>query len=182
MFKYFLCTWCASVGPAGSKHWSTMAFDHVAQQAEAQHAFELTLAHAPSTSQLWRRHAGRLPQFGKNSRQRILPFPPTVLPPVTQPEVGFQTELELAPEHPVIKDELEKLPGRRYKAFYCSNSGYKMRYSSDGLNWGDEVALPGVGESDCHANMIWSPPGCSRLGCPGAPALQCHNCSGSSRP
>ena len=57
----------------------------------------------------------------------------------------------------VIKDELEQLPGRRYKAFYCSNSGYKMRYSSDGLNWGDEVALPGVGESDCHANMIWSP-------------------------
>ena len=57
----------------------------------------------------------------------------------------------------VIKDELEKLPGRRYKAFYCSNSGYKMRYYSDGLNWGDEVALPGVGESDCHANMIWSP-------------------------
>ena len=57
----------------------------------------------------------------------------------------------------VIKDELEKLPGRRYKAFYCSNSGYKMRYSSDGLNWGDEVSLPGVGESDCHANMIWSP-------------------------
>ena len=57
----------------------------------------------------------------------------------------------------VIKDELEKLPERRYKAFYCSNSGYKMRYSSDGLNWGDEVALPGVGESDCHANMIWSP-------------------------
>ena len=32
-----------------------------------------------------------------------------------------------------------------------------MRYSSDGLNWGDEVSLPGVGESDCHANMIWSP-------------------------
>ena len=57
----------------------------------------------------------------------------------------------------VIKDELEQLPGRRYKAFYCSNSGYKMRYSSDGLNWCDEVALPGVGESDCHANMIWSP-------------------------
>ena len=57
----------------------------------------------------------------------------------------------------VIKDELERLPERRYKAFYCSNSGYKMRYSSDGLNWGDEVSLPGVGESDCHANMIWSP-------------------------
>ncbi|MEC7637879.1 MAG: serine hydrolase, partial [Verrucomicrobiota bacterium] len=57
----------------------------------------------------------------------------------------------------VIKDELERFPERRYKAFYCSNSGYKMRYSSDGLNWGDEVALPGVGESDCHANMIWSP-------------------------
>ena len=32
-----------------------------------------------------------------------------------------------------------------------------MRYSFDGLNWGDEVSLPGVGESDCHANMIWSP-------------------------
>ena len=57
----------------------------------------------------------------------------------------------------VIKDELERFPERRYKAFYCSNSGYKMRYSSDGLNWGDEVSLPGVGESDCHANMIWSP-------------------------
>tara|TARA_B100001093_G_scaffold97845_1_gene89808 strand:- start:1755 stop:4373 length:2619 start_codon:yes stop_codon:yes gene_type:complete len=57
----------------------------------------------------------------------------------------------------VIKDELEKIPGRRYKAFYCSNSGYKMRYSSDGLNWGNEVSLRGVGESDCHANMIWSP-------------------------
>ena len=57
----------------------------------------------------------------------------------------------------IIKDELERLPERRYKAFYCSNSGYKMRYSFDGLNWGDEVSLPGVGESDCHANMIWSP-------------------------
>ena len=57
----------------------------------------------------------------------------------------------------VIKDELERFPERRYKAFYCSNSGYKMRYSSDGLYWGDEVSLPGVGESDCHANMIWSP-------------------------
>ncbi|MCH8046844.1 MAG: serine hydrolase [Planctomycetes bacterium] len=57
----------------------------------------------------------------------------------------------------VIKDRRDPNPKRRYKAFYCSDSGYKMRYSSDGLHWGAEVALPGVGESDCHANMIWSP-------------------------
>jgi len=57
----------------------------------------------------------------------------------------------------VIKDQRDPDPKRRYKAFYCTDSGYKMRYSSDGLHWGAEVALPGVGESDCHANMIWSP-------------------------
>lgn len=57
----------------------------------------------------------------------------------------------------VIKDSRESNPERRYKAFYCSNSGYKMRYSSDGLHWSKEVALPGVGQSDCHANMVWSP-------------------------
>lgn len=57
----------------------------------------------------------------------------------------------------VIKDLRDPNPERRYKAFYCSNSGYKMRYSSDGLNWSKEVTLPGVGQSDCHANMVWSP-------------------------
>lgn len=57
----------------------------------------------------------------------------------------------------MIKDEREPKPERRYKAFYCSGSGYKMRYSPNGLNWSPEVALPGVGQSDCHANMIWSP-------------------------
>ncbi len=57
----------------------------------------------------------------------------------------------------VIKDTRDPKPERRYKAFYCSNSGYKMRYSPDGLHWSSEVALPGVGQSDCHANMVWSP-------------------------
>ncbi|MCZ6675094.1 MAG: serine hydrolase [Verrucomicrobia bacterium] len=57
----------------------------------------------------------------------------------------------------VIKDKRDPKPERRYKAFYCSSSGYKMRYSADGLHWSSEVALPGVGESDTHANMIWSP-------------------------
>ena len=57
----------------------------------------------------------------------------------------------------VIKDRRDPDPDRRYKAFYCTDSGYRMRYSADGINWGAEVALPGVGESDTHANMIWSP-------------------------
>ena len=57
----------------------------------------------------------------------------------------------------VIKDHRDQDPGRRYKAFYCTDSGYRMRYSADGLRWGPEVALPGVGQSDTHANMIWSP-------------------------
>ncbi len=57
----------------------------------------------------------------------------------------------------IIKDLRDPDPDRRYKAFYCTDSGYKMRYSRDGLHWGQEVALPGVGESDTHANMIWSP-------------------------
>ena len=57
----------------------------------------------------------------------------------------------------VIKDRRDPDPQRLYKAFYCTDSGYRMRYSPDGLQWGEEVALPGVGESDTHANMIWSP-------------------------
>ncbi|MEM7231547.1 MAG: serine hydrolase domain-containing protein [Planctomycetota bacterium] len=57
----------------------------------------------------------------------------------------------------VIKDLRESKPERRYKAFYCTDSGYKMRYSRDGLRWSAEVALPGVGQSDTHANMIWAP-------------------------
>lgn len=57
----------------------------------------------------------------------------------------------------IIKDRRDPSPDRRHKAFYCSDSGYKMRYSPDGLHWSSEVALPGVGQSDCHANMIWSP-------------------------
>ncbi len=56
----------------------------------------------------------------------------------------------------VIKDQRDPDPQRRYKAFYCTDSGYKMRYSPDGLHWGAEAALPGVGESDTHANLIWS--------------------------
>ena len=57
----------------------------------------------------------------------------------------------------VIKDNRDPNPQRRYKAFYCTNAGYKMRYSSDGLRWGAEVSLRGVGQSDTHANLIWSP-------------------------
>ncbi|MFP6872770.1 MAG: hypothetical protein VCA55_04600, partial [Verrucomicrobiales bacterium] len=57
----------------------------------------------------------------------------------------------------VIKDQHDPDPKRRYKVFYCTDSGYRMRYSPDGLHWGKEVALPGVGESDTHANMIWAP-------------------------
>ncbi|RZO18174.1 MAG: class A beta-lactamase-related serine hydrolase [Verrucomicrobiaceae bacterium] len=57
----------------------------------------------------------------------------------------------------VIKDQRDPDPDRRYKAFFCTDSGYRMRYSRDGIYWGPEVALPGVGESDTHANMIWSP-------------------------
>ena len=57
----------------------------------------------------------------------------------------------------VIKDQRDPDPKRRYKAFYCTDSGYRMRYSPDGMHWGREVALPGVGESDTHANMIWAP-------------------------
>ena len=57
----------------------------------------------------------------------------------------------------IIKDHRDPDPARRYKAFYCTDSGYRMRYSADGLRWGPEVALPGVGQSDTHANMIWSP-------------------------
>jgi hypothetical protein len=57
----------------------------------------------------------------------------------------------------VIKDGRDPDPLKRYKAFYCTNDGYRMRYSRDGLHWGAEVALPGVGQSDTHANLIWAP-------------------------
>ena len=60
----------------------------------------------------------------------------------------------------VHKDLREKNPARRYKAFYAAQVGYMqlIRFSADGLNWGPEIRCPEIAiQSDCHANMIWSP-------------------------
>jgi len=60
----------------------------------------------------------------------------------------------------VFKDTRESNPARRYKAFYAAQVGYLqlVRFSPDGLHWGPEIHCPEIGiESDCHANMIWSP-------------------------
>ena len=60
----------------------------------------------------------------------------------------------------VYKDSHEKNPARRYKAFYAAQVGYMqlIRFSPDGLNWGPEIRCPEIAiQSDCHANMVWSP-------------------------
>ena len=60
----------------------------------------------------------------------------------------------------VYKDGRDPNPERRYKAFYASQVGYMqlVRFSPDGLHWGPEIRCPEIRiESDCHANMIWSP-------------------------
>ena len=60
----------------------------------------------------------------------------------------------------VYKDSHEKNPARRYKAFYAAQFGYMqlIRFSPDGLNWGPEIRCPEIAiQSDCHANMVWSP-------------------------
>ena len=60
----------------------------------------------------------------------------------------------------VYKDLHENNPARRYKAFYAAQVGYMqlIRFSPDGLNWGPEIRCPEIAiQSDCHANMVWSP-------------------------
>lgn len=60
----------------------------------------------------------------------------------------------------VYKDPHEKNPARRYKAFYAAQVGYMqlIRFSPDGLNWEPEIRCPEIAiQSDCHANMVWSP-------------------------
>ena len=60
----------------------------------------------------------------------------------------------------VHKDLHENNPARRYKAFYAAQVGYMqlIRFSPDGLNWGPEIRCPEIAiQSDCHANMVWSP-------------------------
>ena len=60
----------------------------------------------------------------------------------------------------VYKDLREKNPEWRYKAFYAAQVGYMqlIRFSADGLKWGPEIRCPEIAiQSDCHANMIWSP-------------------------
>ena len=46
----------------------------------------------------------------------------------------------------VIKDHRDPDPKRRYKAFYCTDSGYKMRYSPDGLHWGPRLPFWELGK------------------------------------
>ena len=60
----------------------------------------------------------------------------------------------------VYKDPGDPNPARRYKAFYAAQVGFMqlVRFSPDGLHWGPEIKCPEIEiESDCHANMIWSP-------------------------
>ncbi|MAV36296.1 MAG: hypothetical protein CMJ59_12665 [Planctomycetaceae bacterium] len=60
----------------------------------------------------------------------------------------------------VFKDLRDPDPAKRYKAFYAAQVGFMqlVRFSPDGLHWGPEIPCPEIGiESDCHANMIWSP-------------------------
>lgn len=55
----------------------------------------------------------------------------------------------------VFKDMREPDAAKRYKMFYY---GRVLRYSEDGIRWGDEVPCPGIdSHGDTHNNMLWSP-------------------------
>jgi CubicO group peptidase (beta-lactamase class C family) len=60
----------------------------------------------------------------------------------------------------VILDKRDPDPSRRYKMFYAPQHGkhQRMRFSPDGINWGKEIACPGIGtNSDTHNNLVWAP-------------------------
>jgi len=57
----------------------------------------------------------------------------------------------------VLKDAREADPARRYKMFY-KGRGMGVRFSPDGLRWGDEVRCPAIAaRGDTHNNAFWCP-------------------------
>ena len=59
----------------------------------------------------------------------------------------------------VIKDVRDPDPKRRYKAFYAGqhNNIQRVRFSPDGLNWGQEIECPEIeAGGDTHNSMVWS--------------------------
>jgi hypothetical protein len=55
----------------------------------------------------------------------------------------------------VFKDLLETNPDRRYKMFH---QGMGVRFSSDGLRWGEALRCPEIGaRGDTHNNAFWFP-------------------------
>jgi hypothetical protein len=57
----------------------------------------------------------------------------------------------------VLKDAHERDPARRYKMFYRGR-GMCVRFSADGLRWGEEIRCPEIAaRGDTHNNAFWSP-------------------------
>ena len=55
----------------------------------------------------------------------------------------------------VMKDVLERDPARRYKMFFKGEI-MSVRFSSDGLHWGQYIACPEISAAgDTHNNTIW---------------------------
>ena len=82
----------------------------------------------------------------------------------TKPNLGLVTyggsttnNLLLAGPHGagVFKDTHDPDPQRLYKMFHATDV---LRFSADGLHWGDPVPCPGVNSAgDTHNNLLWAP-------------------------
>ena len=57
----------------------------------------------------------------------------------------------------IFKDLNDRDPSRRYKMFY-KGSRMSVRFSPDGLHWGDEISCEGINaRGDTHNNAFWVP-------------------------
>ena len=57
----------------------------------------------------------------------------------------------------VFRDPHEADPARRYKMFY-RGAGMCVRFSADGLRWGEEIRCPQIAaRGDTHNNALWWP-------------------------
>lgn len=57
----------------------------------------------------------------------------------------------------IMKDPAERDPARRYKML-CRGGTMSVRFSADGVRWGEFVACPEIAAAgDTHNNALWSP-------------------------
>ncbi len=57
----------------------------------------------------------------------------------------------------ILKDMIERDPARRYKMFF-KGEVISVRFSSDGLHWGQYIACPEIAAAgDTHNNALWVP-------------------------